>query len=223
MKTKNEKKTSDISSVVELKMNLYEKIQAVANKVKNIEKDMQVGSGSYSYKAVSDKAVTLAIKKAESEFRLVSIPIKQELVNSEVLRIVNNQGNESIKFIDNIKMTLKIIDLDDITQFVEVESYGKGVDTGDKGFGKASTYARKYALLNSYKIATGEDLDEDKSETINVPKTVSEKRVKINGYLDKNLDKSKQLLKYFNVEEIADLDDKQIDLVFKTYSDKGLL
>ena len=32
------------------KNNLYEKIQLVSNEVRNISKDMTVGSGSYSYK-----------------------------------------------------------------------------------------------------------------------------------------------------------------------------
>ena len=97
-------------------LNLYEKIQAVSMKVKNIEKDIKVGSGNYSYKAVSDLAVTLAIKEAEAEFRLISIPIKQELVSSETIKTLNGQ-KETLKFIDNIKMTVKIIDLDDTTQF----------------------------------------------------------------------------------------------------------
>jgi len=62
---------------------------------------------------------------------------------------------ESIVHIDNIKMTLRIIDLEDTTQFIDIESFGKGIDSGDKGFGKASTYARKYALLNAYKNCNG--------------------------------------------------------------------
>ena len=204
-------------------LNLYEKIQAVANKVRNIEKDMQIGTGNYSYKAVSDIAVTMAVKEAEVEFRLLSIPIKQELVSSEVIKSIKSNGQEALKFIDNIKMTIKIIDLDDINQFIEVESFGKGLDSGDKGFGKASTYARKYGLLNAYKIATGEDPDQDKNKEINTPKTVSERRIKINSYFDKNVDKLPQLLKHFSVGAISELDDRNINLVYKTYSDKGLL
>lgn len=204
-------------------LNLYEKIQAVANKVKNIEKDMKVGTGNYSYKAVSDIAVTMAVKEAEAEFGLLSIPIKQQLVSSEVIKSIKPNGQETLKFVDNIKMTIKIIDLDDISKFVEVESFGKGLDSGDKGFGKASTYARKYGLLNAYKIATGEDPDQDKNKEISTPKTVSEQRVKINSYFDKNVDKLPQLLKHFSVVAISELDDKNINLVYKTYSDKGLL
>ena len=38
----------------EVKLNLYQKIQAVSNEIRNIEKNLQVGSGNYGYKAVGD-------------------------------------------------------------------------------------------------------------------------------------------------------------------------
>jgi len=202
------------------KLNLYEKIQAVSMEVMNIEKDMQVGSGNYAYKAVSDRLVTLHVKKAENKFRVLSIPIKQELTSSEILKTIVNQ-KEHVKFIDNIKMTVRIIDLDDPKQFIDVESYGKGVDTGDKGLGKASTYARKYALLNAYKIATGEDPDANKNEDIQMPLTVSEKRKVVTDFYSKNIKLIPNLLKHFNVENIDDLSEENIELIYKTYKEKG--
>ena len=42
------------------KLSLYEKIQAVSNEIKNLEKDMTVGKGTNAYKAISDKSVILA-------------------------------------------------------------------------------------------------------------------------------------------------------------------
>ena len=59
---------------------------------------------------------------------------------------------------------MRIINVDDPTDCLEVDAYGRGIDTSDKSFGKASTYARKYCLLNAYKIATGEDPDKEASE-----------------------------------------------------------
>ena len=199
-------------------MNLFEKIQAVANEVMNIEKDMTVGSGSYSYKAISDNAVTLAIKKAEKRHRIVSIPIKQELVSSEVIPQVKS-GKESLLFVDNIKMTVKIVDLDKTEDFIEVESFGKGIDNGDKGFGKASTYARKYALLNAYKVATGEDPDAEKSETIEAT-TKDEKREAVTNYCAENNDVQLEVLKHFNVTDMADLSQKQIDVIYTQFKQK---
>ena len=49
-------------------------------------------------------------------------------------------------------MTTRIVDDDNPDSFIEIESYGKGVDYGDKGLGKAAAgYARKYALLTLIK------------------------------------------------------------------------
>lgn len=192
-------------------MNLFEKIQAVSNEVNNIEKNMQVGQGSYAYKAVSDLDVTLAVKKAETQFRIVSIPLKQDLVHQEIIKGVSKDNKETITHVDTIKMTVRIIDLDDPKSFIDVESFGKGIDPGDKGFGKASTYARKYALLNAYKIATGVDPDTTKSEELNVPKTVSEKKVLVLNYLNLNNAALQGALKMYNVTDINDLSEKQIE------------
>ena len=150
--------------------NLFQRILDISTDVRSIEKSMTVGSGNYSYKAVSDLAVTIAVKTAEEKHGVVSIPIRQELVSSEVYRSTKKETyggkeieKETFTYVDNIKMTVRFINVDDPTEFIDVETYGKGIDTGDKGFGKASTYARKYALLNAYKIATGDDPDKDAS------------------------------------------------------------
>lgn len=204
------------------KMNLYEKIQEVSNEIMTVEKNLTVGVGKNAYKAVGDLEVTLAVKKAERKFRLISIPIKQELISSEVHK-VNTQNGESLKFVDNIKMTVRFVNLDDVTQTLEVETLGKGVDTTDKGFGKASTYARKYALLNAYKIATGEDPDADKSEEINVPKTISEKKVSVLNYLNINNVALQGALKMYSVTDVMDLSEKQIEEMFTTLKHKKLI
>jgi len=204
------------------KNNLFEKIQLVSNEVRNITKDMTVGSGNYAYKAVSDIDVTLAVKDAETKYKLVSIPIKQELINSEILKVLDG-AKEKITYVDTIKLTLKIIDLEDISSFIEIESFGKGIDSGDKGFGKASTYARKYALLNAYKIATGEDPDNEKSKQQEQKKTTSDKRIAVVNYLEKNISLLQEVLKYFNISSLDDMTEANINAIYKTYSDKKLI
>ncbi|NQU54075.1 MAG: ERF family protein [Bacteroidetes bacterium] len=203
------------------KLNLYEKIQAVSSEVMNVEKDMTVEAGRYSYKAVSDNAVTMRVKAAEIQFRLISIPIKQELIDSQILKKVKD-GYETNTFIDNIKMTVRIIDLDDTKQFLDIESFGKGVDTSDKGFGKASTYARKYALLNAYKIATGEDPDKDKSPELITLKT-DEKKNEIKAVCEKNEAVKTNVLSHFAVSSIDDLLDADVKTVYTQFKVKNLV
>lgn len=206
-------------------MNLFEKIQAVSMEVMNIEKDMQVGSGNSAYKAVSDTAVISAVKRAEEKYKLISIPIKVERIDGDViLGVVDQYGKQSKTYVDNIKMTTEIIDLENPTDRISVESFGKGIDTGDKGFGKASTYARKYALLNAYKIFTGEDPDKDASPKENeVQAKADDKKTKVLDYLMQNTDYRENVLRHFCMPSIDDLTDSQLVQVFTSLNKKGLL
>lgn len=204
------------------KKNLYEKIQLVSNEIKNIEKNMTVGKGNYAYKAVQDIDVTLEVKEAEAKYRLVSIPIKQELVKSEIVRIVKDGGGETISYMDIVKMTLRIINLDNTSEFVDVESFGRGLDPGDKGFGKASTYARKYALLNAYKIATGEDPDEIKSK-VQTPATIDEVKNAVVNYMMTDSNFTQNILSYFNVGSSDDMTAEQFKMAYNNLKKKGKL
>lgn len=205
----------------EKKLSLFEKIQAVSDEVKNLEKDMTVGVGNNSYKAVSDKSVILAVKKAEKKYRLVSIPYKQELISHDAVTVQKKDG-QTIVYVDNIKMTTKIIDLDAPSMSIEIESFGKGVDYGDKGLGKASTYARKYALLNAYKIATGEDPDaeENKKENVSIENPI---KILVENYLLQNNTYRNNVYNHFSVGEIEDLSNEQIATIYHSLKKKGLL
>lgn len=201
------------------KLNIYQKMQAVSNEIKNIEKNMTVGSGSYSYKAVSDLDVVLQVNAAETKFGLTSVPIKQELVHSEILKT----KDDKLSYLDKVKMTVRIIDLDDIASFVDVEAFGTGLDSGDKGFGKAATYARKYALLNAYKIPTGTDPDGDKSKEQQAKNEPDAMKVLVQNYCMKNNDYLQQVLSHFNIGNFDDATKENIGAMYKNLKAKNLI
>ncbi len=201
---------------------IFQKIQDVSNEIKNIEKNMTVGKGSFSYKAVQDIDVILEVKKAETNNRIVSIPIKQELIKSEIVKVIKDNGIEAINYVDVVKMTLRIINLDNPDEHIDIESFGRGLDSGDKGFGKASTYARKYALLNAYKIATGEDPDKDPSKDQNPAEQNAEKD-SVRNYMMKDYDYCRNIMKHFNIETFDDLTDEQIKIIFNNLKKKNLI
>lgn len=202
-------------------MNIFEKIQAVSNEVRNVEKNLVVGTGNSSYKAVGDLDVVMKVKEAETKFRVVSIPVRQELVKSEIVRVVGNNGYEKLTYSDIVKMTVKIVNLDNTSETLEVESFGRGLDAGDKGFGKASTYARKYALLNAYKIATGEDPDANKSEQ-QVALTKDEVKDKVVNYMMQNANYCNSCLSYYGCKTVEELDSKAINSIYKNLKGKGI-
>lgn len=199
--------------------NIYQRIQAVTNEIKFIEKNIEVGSGRSTYNAVGDSDVIKKVNEAEKKCGLVSIPVKQELVKTDIIKVAGRDG-ETYKYVDIVKMTIQIINIDNPEEVIEVESFGRGLDSGDKGFGKASTYARKYALLNAYKIATGEDPDKDKSKDDKVV-GMDEKRAAVINVLYKNQAYYSAALKMFGHSSIDDFTDKDIETLYNNMKAKG--
>ena len=119
-------------------------------------------------------------------------------------------------------MVVRIIDLEEPSQYIDIETFGRGLDSGDKGFGKASTYARKYAMLNAYKIATGEDPDKEKSVEQTTVK-LDEKRDEVLNYLMTDNKYMNNILAYFNLGSIDDLTDQQIHTVYTNLKKKNLI
>lgn len=205
-------------------MNLFEKIQAVSNSISHVEKNIKINSGSYTYKAVSEVDVLTQVKKAETEFKIMSIPIKQELLKSEVMTVVNSQGKEGISHVDTIKMTVRVIDLEAPENWLDVESLAKGIDSQDKGLGKASTYARKYALLNAYKLITGDDPDQHGSEEVTRKKAPIDPVIgthEVQSLVDTGISPTdaKSILGRFGYESAKSVKVKDFDQVLKAFKE----
>lgn len=135
-------------------LNIYQKINEVMKKIEYLAKDGKVEFGNTKYKAISEEKVTTAVREQLVEQGIVIIPIKQESSNKELIRT-----EKSVNMLTEVHTKYRIQNIDDINDFVEVESNGTGVDTQDKGVGKAMTYAYKYMLLRTFAIPTGEDPD----------------------------------------------------------------
>ena len=56
-------------------------------------------------------------------------------------------------------------------EYTETTVFSVGLDSQDKGDGKAMTYGDKYALMKQYKISTGDDPDAEASEDTDYRKT----------------------------------------------------
>lgn len=60
-----------------------------------------------------------------------------------------------------LKLAVRFQSIDNPEDFIDVLGFGFGIDEGDKGPGKALSYAVKYALLKAYGLETGDDPDYD--------------------------------------------------------------
>ena len=144
------------------KLNIYEKLSLIENEIGVVEKGLSVSMGKGSYKAVSERDVLDAIKPIEQKYRVYSYPYDTEIINNEVLEKTSNYGTTTSQFL-RLKRVYRFVNIDNKDEYIDVISYGDGIDTGDKAPGKAMTYADKYALMKAYKLSTGDDPDKEAS------------------------------------------------------------
>ncbi|MFR3886714.1 MAG: ERF family protein [Acutalibacteraceae bacterium] len=125
--------------------NIFQRISAVMQDVQYLAKDDQIEFGKTKYRAISEEKVTTTIRKSLIAHGIVIVPVKQEHSKDGVLTTVD--------------VTYRIQNIENENDYIEAVSSGTGVDTQDKGVGKAMTYAYKYLLLRTFAIPTGEDPD----------------------------------------------------------------
>lgn len=152
-------------------MNIYEKLLSISTELKAVQKNLEVSMGKGKYKAVGEVDVLNAVKPLEAKYRIYSYPCDREVIESGTIDSKDYQGNEKRSLFERIKVTYRFVNVDNPSEFIQMVSYGDGIDNGDKSVGKAMTYADKYALLKAYKIMTGEDPDQEASEELNSVKT----------------------------------------------------
>lgn len=145
-------------------------ILGVMQEVKGIDKSMTVGSGTYSYKGVSDQVVKEILQPAMVKHGLAIVPTD---VQAKVTTDRWEEGGRQ-KQSTFTEVSTKYMLLHTSGESIELAGYGHGVDTQDKGAGKATTYALKYSLLYMFLIPTGkiDDTDMEHSEEIEVPKII---------------------------------------------------
>lgn len=147
----------------------------VMQEVKGIEKSMTVGSGSSSYQGVPDKEVKKIIGESMVKNGLCILPTSIES-NYSVSRweesVVYN-GNTTVRQKQSVftEVKTKYLLIHESGESIELAGYGHGVDSQDKGAGKATTYALKYALLYAFLVPTGkiDDADNHHSDQIASP------------------------------------------------------
>lgn len=147
-------------------MNIYEKLAAITAELSVVAKNLMVGEGRGSYKAVGEADVLAAVKPLEAKYKIYSYPVSRNVIDSDILttkKIYNGQENEISKFFMRVETVYRFVNIDDPQEYVDIKTYGDGVDSNDKAPGKAMTYGDKYALLKAYKIITGDDPDKEAS------------------------------------------------------------
>lgn len=124
-------------------LNIYQRINAVMKEVTYIQKEDKKVNGQYTF--ASHDAVTARLHGPMTTHGIV--------MSSSIVELVQD-GNRT-----SVKLEINFINIDEPTDRLTVVYYGYGIDPQDKGIGKAISYAIKYALLKTFCLETGDDVE----------------------------------------------------------------
>lgn len=201
-------------------MNIYEKMSAITAEITAVAKNLNVGWGKSSYKAVGEADVLAAVKPIEAKYGVYSYPLTRSITESGVLTSIKSDGSESKQQFLRIETVYRFVNTESPEEYIDITTYGDGVDSQDKAPGKAMTYGDKYALLKAYKIITGDDPDQNKSEPLadksTEPNPVISKspigEVRARALAKKLSDegiKNETILKLYNVKSLPELTEEK--------------
>lgn len=151
-------------------MNIFQKLSAITAELKTVGKNMEVGTGNNKYKAVSERDILDAVKPTEEKYGIYSYPFAREVLESHILESESTYNGNTTKkstFMTRIMTTYRFVNTDNPSEYIDTTTFSEGIDSQDKGSGKAMTYGDKYALMKIYKISTGDDPDAVASEDTN--------------------------------------------------------
>lgn len=123
--------------------NIAQRINAAMAEVDYIQKEKKSGM---NYSIVSHDAVTAKVRPILQAHGIVYYPRDFNAVQN---------GNRT-----ELIFTVRFENVDNRGDFIDVATMGYGVDSQDKGPGKAISYGVKYALLKVLGLETGDDPDE---------------------------------------------------------------
>lgn len=212
-------------------MNIYEKLLAITSEIKKVAKNLEVGVGQSQYKAVGEADVLTAVKELEEKYKVYSYPCDREIVDSAILQTekeYNNKITRNNQLYMRLRTVYRFVNVEKPEEYIDVPTYGDGVDTQDKAPGKAMTYGDKYALMKAYKIITGDDPDQIGSpDNMNILDKKTTKKSTNNKVTDveaksiyalmvrKGIDVVHNLQKNYGISNTADLTKEQYLSIFK--------
>lgn len=131
-------------------MNIHEKLLAIQTKVDSIVRDGKNTSDKYDF--ASDENVLDRFRPLMDEHKLLLIP---RVIGARLNEGTTKSG--TVRYLTELTLEMVWYDAESKEQLA-VPWYSQGVDlAGEKGVGKALTYAEKYFLLKFFHVATKKD------------------------------------------------------------------
>lgn len=191
-----------------VQLTLHQRLNAIRKAVTKVEKDKKIAlKNGRSYKVVTHDGVTRAVRAASVEYGVIWYPLN--------LEVSQNQNNTVIH------CDIAFVNVDDKEDRILIPSIGYGIDPGDKGPGKAMSYAVKMAILKTLDLESGED--EDEVDNPRETTTAEQKGVveaMINGIAQQNSQAALKKWSADNLEMINSLTDHNRTQLRKAWTEK---
>jgi hypothetical protein len=149
-------------------MNIYEKLIEVRKAVPYLKKDNK----GHQFQYFSSSQTLGTLKQKMDEMGLLLIPSVTERNVSD--HSTKNGGHE---YFTEIDITFTWVNAELPEERIHSNWYGQGLDSGEKGVGKALTYAEKYFLLKFFNIATDKDDPDSFQEKFIKPELITENQL----------------------------------------------
>jgi hypothetical protein len=144
----SKKDTAEAVETVDIKsLNIYQKLHGVMQDWTTVLKGEKMVQNQYRF--VSHDAVSAALHGHLVKWRLVAIPT---VLGYKV------DGNRT-----EVTLQVAMVNIDAPSETVITHAFGFGIDSQDKGPGKAVSYAFKYAVLKLFSLETTDDPDNDQA------------------------------------------------------------
>lgn len=129
-------------------MNIYQKLIEVRKSCEYLKKDNK----GYQFNFVSSSQTLGTLRAAMDAHGLLLVP---KVISHETRDHETKKGEHEYFTIASMSFTW--INAEQPEEQIECPWLGQGLDSGEKGVGKAMTYAEKYFLLKFFNIATDKD------------------------------------------------------------------
>ena len=122
--------------------NIHQRIAEAMRNVSTVQKTKPEG---LKYPVILHDTVTRAVRPALLDAGIVYYPANMQHVQN---------GNRT-----EVRLDVRFVNIDAPSDFVDVPALGYGVDSSDKGPGKAISYCVKVGLLKALGLETGDETD----------------------------------------------------------------
>ena len=121
-------------------LNIFQRMLAATSEINRVAKNLKVDiSKSQSYKAVAESDVLEAVKPIEEKYGIYSYPVSRTVIKDEAYTTTSEydgRKSEKTTFFMRLATVYRFVNTDKPEEYIDITTYGDGVDTQDKAPGK---------------------------------------------------------------------------------------